>query len=304
MQIRKKQLLGFVGLAAVAIMTAIACSLPGLDASAADNDTATGGVNVNVTVVEKGSHVTILSPRQQIYTDSTIQVSLILNKVRGAKQYLVFKGGAAGDSRYELDAIPEGQTTYETTIDMAPYKGYGTYEYMVVYTPEGGSEMTESVEFEYRAASLEFNDKLAENEDPVVDIRVNKSVVRGSLQVYSGAKPLFVDADGKEVPLVFTQANVDPATGKLELTLPFKKYKIPAGTYSVVMTSYNEAGEVVSINTIDLKYAPKAPDVPGTGSLLLDDLNISRLDYLLTGLIAFGAMAGFAIYLVCRRSRR
>lgn len=46
------------------------------------------------------------------------------------------------------------------------------------------------------------------------------------------------------------------------------------------------------------------PEAPGTGLNLFKDLNISRADYIVTGLVAFGVVTGFAIFLIVRRNKR
>lgn len=46
------------------------------------------------------------------------------------------------------------------------------------------------------------------------------------------------------------------------------------------------------------------PDVPGTGLNIFSDLNISQADYIITGLVAFGMVTIFAVFLMIRRSRR
>ena len=48
---------------------------------------------------------------------------------------------------------------------------------------------------------------------------------------------------------------------------------------------------------------PSKPLPPDTGSLFRD-LNISRADYILTGVVAFGLITGFAVFLMIRRSKR
>jgi hypothetical protein len=58
------------------------------------------------------------------------------------------------------------------------------------------------------------------------------------------------------------------------------------------------------MQTIYIEYSPITPDTPNTGMLSIGDLNISRIDYLVTGLIAFGVAAGFALALIYRKSRR
>lgn len=49
---------------------------------------------------------------------------------------------------------------------------------------------------------------------------------------------------------------------------------------------------------------PGNPEAPDTGLNLFRDLNISRADYIVTGLVAFGLVTGFAIFLIVRRNKR
>lgn len=49
---------------------------------------------------------------------------------------------------------------------------------------------------------------------------------------------------------------------------------------------------------------PVTPETPDTGLNLFKDLNISRADYIITGLIAFGMVTAFAAFLMIRRSKR
>lgn len=49
---------------------------------------------------------------------------------------------------------------------------------------------------------------------------------------------------------------------------------------------------------------PNNPEAPDTGLNLFKDLNISRADYIVTGLVAFGLVTGFAIFLIVRRNKR
>lgn len=49
---------------------------------------------------------------------------------------------------------------------------------------------------------------------------------------------------------------------------------------------------------------PDEPEAPDTGLNLFKDLNISRADYIITGLVAFGLVTGFAIFLIVRRNKR
>lgn len=304
MQIRKKHLLGFVGLAVVAVMTVVAIALPNDDASAVGGN---ASVNIKVTVVDPGEYtLSISEPKSgQLQTGDKVKTAVVLNNVYGVKQYLykINSDGTRG-KRYDLPDIQQSSGTYEGEIDMSIVDGYGTYEYVVEGISAGVAVAPDSVKFEYRAASLTSDGETDKNENPIVNISVNGTVERGEIQVYDAAgKPMFVNAEGKEEPVTFTRGDID-ANGHLKLMLPFKKYGLKPGTYTVFMTAYNRNGDTVSMNTVEIKYAPKNIDVPDAGSLIFGNLNISRIDYLLTGIIAFGAVAGFAIYLIYRKNRR
>ena len=49
---------------------------------------------------------------------------------------------------------------------------------------------------------------------------------------------------------------------------------------------------------------PNNPDAPNTGASLFRELNISQADYIITGIVAFGLVTGFAVFLMLRRSKR
>ena len=69
------------------------------------------------------------------------------------------------------------------------------------------------------------------------------------------------------------------------------------------MDAYDKNGNIISVKTTPVEYTPATPELPNTGSLV-GGLNISRLDYIVTGLIAFALISGFAVYLALRKSRR
>ena len=190
-----------------------------------------------------------------------------------------------------------------------------SYELTLTVHGANDSKAEDKVTFRYRAVSVEFNGDTAANKDPMVKVTANKDADRFVMQLYDGKKPLFVNADGTEEPLTFGR-DVLNANGVAMITLPFEKYGIAAGEYELATVAYNANGDIVSMNTTKVKYTagatnpgdntndPDTPDVPGTGAMLFGNLNISRADYLVTGLIAFSAMIGFAMYLVFRKSRR
>lgn len=313
MQKRKKQLLGLSGLAVVGVMTAIALSLPAaayenvMDAKPLD---ATGGQSTTVTVnvTENGLGIRIASPKnnENVVPDENGEVpfTLITSNAQSIQPILSYVDAQGRKVEKKLPVIyPNGQVTVNGKLVLLIAET--EYTFRVIATGADGTTIEDSIKFTYRAVRVESKGETAENNDPIIHIYANSAVNKMQVQVYypGDSKPLFVNSEGKEEPIILDREDLDE-NGYAMLTLPFAKYKAPAGTYDVVVVAYGEDGKVVSMNRVEVKYSPKAPEVPGTGSMLLDNLNISHMDYLLTGLIAFGAVAGFAVYLVFRKNRR
>ena len=95
---------------------------------------------------------------------------------------------------------------------------------------------------------------------------------------------------------------IDPETGKITVELPMSDYDAPEGEYTGHVVTYDQNDDVLGQYTFTFYYKP-TPKLPNTGSVFAN-LNIARADYIITGLIFFGLVAGFAIYLIGRRSHR
>lgn len=108
------------------------------------------------------------------------------------------------------------------------------------------------------------------------------------------------------MPVLVNRDDIDPATGLITKVLPFAENEAANGKYTTVVVAYNAKGNIISMVNLDTEYTfinPDLPETPNTG-FTIGDLNISKVDYLITGLIVFGVVAGFALYLVYRKSRR
>lgn len=89
--------------------------------------------------------------------------------------------------------------------------------------------------------------------------------------------------------------------------IPFAAKNMPSGIYKISVSAYNTNGERLYepyILTIEYK-ATVVPDagVPDTGGLF-QDLNISKEDYLISGLIVFFVLGIVAFGVVTRSARR
>lgn len=327
MQKTKKQLLGLAGLAIVAVMTAVAVAIPAPDAAAADDG---GGVQLNVRVGESNTNVSFISPVDGFKTaNSNLAVSVNYSQA-ATVEYTLQLVDANGDPINDASGNPQiktfgpysdldGTGTHQLTIDLKT-NGFGFGYYKLTSKATGNSGIKEDTTKFYYGAMIVTNTGTTDAAgDPYFDIEIGENVNKVQVQVFDGDKPLFVNGDG-QTPLILNRNQFDASTGKIHVALPFARYDIPAGQYTVVSIAYdsNDADIVTDRQTITYTKGgstpvdpndpnkpvdPNTPDTPNTGAIL-DNLNISRLDYLLTGLIAFGAVAGFAIYLICRRDRR
>lgn len=325
MQKTKKQLLGLAGLAIVAVMTAVAIAIPAPDAAAADE----GGVQLNVRVGENNTSVNFISPVDGFKTaNSNLAVSVNYSQA-ATVEYTLQLVDANGNPVMDASGNPqiktfgpypvEGTGTHQSTIDLKTSGfGFGYYKLTAKATGNSGSK-EDTTKFYYGAMIVTNTGTTDAAGDPYFDIEIGENVDKVQIQVFDGDKPLFVNG-GNQTPLILSRDQIDATTGKIHVALPFALYGIPSGQYTVVSIAYddNDADIVTDRQTITYTKGgstpvdpddpnkpvdPNTPDTPNTGAIL-DDLNISRLDYLLTGLIAFGAVAGFAIYLICRRDRR
>jgi hypothetical protein len=105
------------------------------------------------------------------------------------------------------------------------------------------------------------------------------------------------DADGNPVPELPT---ITVAPTDKTATIPFGDNHAPAGKYKIEIIAYDANGEMSEPYVVDYEYSPtKAPNTGG----LLAGLNISKADYLATGLIAF-FVAGVAGLIVIIRSSK
>lgn len=317
---KKKQLLGFVGLALVFAMTAIAYSLPAPGAAAQD-------LNISVTVTDDGEEgsARIISPAQDsVFIGRTTTLSMSYRKIRSMSTTVkcTDKSGAEVYNKTENVALDGVTGVVNKAVEVPMAEGDVSCVAEMSATGLSNEPYNDSVSFTFRAMSL-INPgtedgpvkppvnpdepcegptcgKVDKDNNPIVEGVVSDDVEKVTVQVYDADNnPIFVDKDGNETPLVTTKDALKD--GKLLITLPMSEYDAKPGKYVAIFTATNSDDKVISTNTYWFEYMPKV-EAPGTGSIF-KDLNLSRADYLLTGLVAFGAAAGFALYLVFRKSR-
>lgn len=293
---KKKQLLGFFGLALVFAMTAIAYSLPAPGAAAQD-------LNISVTVTAEAGSARIISPANgAVLTGRSTTVSVSYNKIRSMTTSLTCKNTGGEQVFQETRNATLTESTGVVNEAFTVAKDLGDVNCVAAMSSQGldGEPYNDSVSFQFRPMSVVGSGKDEVN-NPIVDVVVGDDVELVSIQAFDAdGNPVFVDKDGKETPVLTKKEAFKD--GKLSITLPMADYKAKPGKYVAYFTATNSKNEVISINEYSFEYVPIV-ETPGTGSIF-KDLNLSRSDYLVTGLVAFGAVAGFAVYLVFRKSRR
>ncbi len=232
---------------------------------------------------------------------------------------------------YDLGDFPE-------ITNPAENANFGV-KYKVTVTPKAGTKegQADYATFFRRAAFLQYEEHIdSSTNNPYISVYIGDGmgVNHAKLQVYDKVtkQPILME-NGVEAPLEITAQQIaNAANGKIEVLLPLDQHKLKAGNYLVTLVAYNAAEEnentIVAIASEDVPYSPKGsggkptdpdnpdnpdnpdepdkpttPEVPGTGSIFRD-LNISKADYLVVGLIAFGMVTGFAIFLIVRRNKR
>lgn len=303
----KKQLLGLAGLAAVGIMTAIAYGLPAEDAAAAPiNDT-----TINVQVSEGTPSNIFTSPSDGTETvDSIIKVSTNYSQAKRLDYYLSYKDENGNTQRVDLPSYTPTDTagTHSFDLDISRY-GFGEFELHTSVTGyDNVTRETDTVTFTYNAAVVEPDQGVDGDNNPIIGIEVSDSTERIVVTVFDkDGNPAFVDANGNIVNIELDRSDIDPATGKILVTLPFEEYGSKPGIYTAVISSYDQNNKLLSMVTVQVEYSPRSPETPetpNTGMLSTSDFNISNMDYIITGLIAFGAVSAFAFFLIYRKTRR
>lgn len=310
MKQRKKQLLGVLGLIAVMVMTAIAYALPTYAISESTETT------VRLTVTGPGHSLSILSPSDgetiAINTkDGNINLTAKTSQEHLSKiKYLMVCMDESGkESRAEVEStITEATGNDEATLVMPASVGNSDCTLNARGFDDKGAEVaSDEVSFSFRAMSVVFTGKYDENGNPEVRLEMTGNVDHVMLQVHDKkGNPIFVGKDGSSEAIEVTKdmfTMLDNGNMSYTLYLPMSKYHAPTGSYDLVSVAYGNDGSVISMNVNDFYYDPGAAGVPSAGSIV-KDLNISRSDFILTGIVMFAAISGFALFLIFRKRRQ
>lgn len=299
MHIAKKQLLGLGGLAFVVAMTAFACTLP---TGAVETR---GNTEIVVEVYDINANTVIHKPQDgEVYSTPNIDFSETHSHAKTVKYYLT-KYNTDGSIDWKKELTDYRITGYDVngttnfTLDMDENGGTGRYVFSTELIAINDIPHYDHVEFIYAGISADQDD--VSTPAGKVDFRVNYTVGVKSL-VYQ-----VFDKDNNPVTDPFTTNTDDPDTGGyMDLSIDLTDYNIKSGDYKIMIVGHaglDGTGNAIGSALLTFTYtAPDSPDVPNTGSIL-SALNISRADYLITGVVGFTAISIAALFIVARTKK-
>lgn len=299
----KKKLLGILGLVLVAAMTLIASATPSPEAMATSSVTST----IRVIVYDQFPAVSITSPSDlSVTVNKDLTVGFLYENVRYVDLYLDYVdedgedvsvlAGTFSPDPADLDPtlhIASGNA--EITVDLNNFGGYN--DYIVTLKARGVETYDEDlIEIIYSPYNITETGS-AENKDPITTVDYNEDVRQFYITAF--------DKDGSALfsaPISYT-----PETSGIdskEFTLPFASYGATTGKYRIVLSGIDTSGRSIDPVVIEINYvAPPAPDAPDTGAFK-GDLNITKEDFLVTGLIVFAAATGLAFYILTHKKEQ
>lgn len=281
----KKRILGFFGLSLVAAMTFVAALMPGPEASALTSITDT----LQIRVVGSVPNATFAQPSENITTTNPEQwLSILYENVTSVKVMLSYTD--KDDETHEsVFAIYDGLDYYagqqNTNLDLSgPSYGYGKYVFSLYGVGYEGSEVPlDSVSITY----LPIIASASQNEDDgLIDLMVNEhSNEVETVEIY---------VDGE----LIKTAKKDELDNTIKLSLGSRK----TGDYNLLLVARDsEKNQLHKSYKTTVHY--DTIYVPDTGRFFRD-LNISREDYLVTGLIIFFIFGIVAFGIVAKGGRR
>lgn len=298
----QKKVLGLFGLSIVAAVTAVAIITPGPKTSAISTMTDRivvrvigAGPNVDLSGVTNGAtyvHPGAITVDYENISSATVTVEY--TNIDGEKIEKV------------IDEFTPGQNVGSRTYDifgadadlLGAGFGYGRYVLKVKGIGNNNVQDEDLVSFDYvpLAATLTEDEdtgkyyvELDYDADDGTDAG-NGKVAELIINVYDGDGNLVTDIS----PIIVT-----PPTTKVEI--PLAGAKLPTSEYTIRVTPYDR-DKVALYTPSDLEIDYEAVEVPDTGGLF-KNINISKEDYLISGLLIFFVFAIVGFGIVARSGR-
>lgn len=294
-----KKLLGFFGLVTVAVMTAVAVALPNPGVSALSNVTDTIVIRVigdNPEVVIDG----VESGTVSINPEKNLTISY--ENVENVRVVLVYTDLNGVEQTFDLadEFVDYAAGSFALNLDLSePQYGYG--DYILRATGDGASGPDEDIiQFSYTPFIAELDDN-EETGKAYVDLDYTESEEGSDEDKIGEFKIEVFDEDGN---LVTPLSPITALPPEKQVELPFDKYDLPSGTYTIKITAYNLNGDELTVRylTKDIEGEEVIP-VPDTGKLSSNS-SVSTVDFLITGMLIFLMTGIGGIVFITRRDSR
>ena len=314
----QKNVLGAFGLVLVAATTAFAAFMPMPDASAVDSTTDTLTLKVvgetpdiNVTGITSGSTVVTPSHDIDIAYQNIGRLKVKIKYTNEAGQTYTYTlvddaiSGESGDKTMNFN-FATGQYTYDGNTYTFPEHGYGNYVLTVTGEGHDGGIDEQNIAFSYKLIDVNVTEK-EETGEVIVDLDYDTSGGSGE-----EVETITVNVYDENGNLVTPLSPVTVNSPTDQIILPFGDHDLPSGNYTVEVITRDKDGNVLYKSYSSIAYkAPNKDDdivVPSTGTPdtggLFGNLNISKSDYLITGLIIFFIVGvGGAAFIVRRHKK-
>ena len=283
----QKKILGLLGLTTVGVVTVVAATMPSPEASAISSVTDT----ITIRVVSNAPNVDVLEPKDGEITSQANQIIKFnyenVNQIRVTLKRKDQYGNELPPKIFDFtsDGTPGSDSLSLNLAD--PEYGYG--EYTIIISGENGQSLSDedTMRFTYLPVIVDAEVD-QETGDAILDLDYDEE--NGNIDHFG---IVVTDENGNTVvkpsPIIIK-------TPETEAIIPFSDYDLPAGKYTIATTAYDESGNAL-YTTYQVFFVYKPVDkevvpVPDTGGLF-QGLNISKSDYLITGLIIF-FMVGLA----------
>lgn len=292
-----KKILGFAGLTLVAAMTVFAVFMPNPGAVAASTVTDT----IIVRVLSPTISIDITEPtngQSLVYPDQVIKYDYKDAKNITVKIKYTDADGAITNTTLEF--TPNEQTgTGSLPINLYDDYGYGDFVLEITATNADGVSATDAISFSLTPIKGEAEQ---EGDTGYVDVDLeydenNADIDYIEINVY--------DKDGNIISAL-SPTRVPRPTKTVKL--PFGENNIPDGEYIIEITAIGTNGEPIQPPYYTgVNYEEAAMPVPDTGGTpntgtVFAGLNISKSDYLITGLIIFFLVGIFGIVFISKKS--
>ena len=305
MKAKHKKVLGILGLVLVVATTIFAATIPSPGASAATS--VTDHLLVRVTSVVPNIEITDINDGETT-TTSDQPFTVDYENVTNITVTLEYTDENGETQTVVLDDFAPGEQAGSKDYNLGPQLGslgYGRYKIIVRGTGNDGVHDDKTIEFSYLPVVAEVTqDEETGNVEVDLDYAPDDGTPGGGdvasieINVY--------DEDGNLVEELSPITVIAPEN---KVELPFADFGLPSGEYTIAVTAYDaEGNKLFEDYSLKIRYDAGEEDivVPSTADTggLFQNLNISKSDYLITGLIIFAMVAISGAIIIAKSGKR